>query len=75
MTSNEKSTMVVGNEFKQLTCQATLCVWQHTPATCTADYLELDDHGICIHFDRREEESISPKTDERHNQEIDKDTD
>ena len=59
MTCNEQSKDTIPNHFKQLTCQATLCKYHKRPAICTADYLEMDDHGICIQFERKEMEPVT----------------
>lgn len=59
MTHVKQSEMTIPNHFKQLTCQATHCKYHKRPATCTADYLEIDDHGICIQFERKEMEPVT----------------
>lgn len=59
MTHAEQSKDTIPNHFKQITCQATLCIHHKRPATCTADYLEMDDYGICIQFERKEMEPVT----------------
>ena len=54
MAGCEQSEMTIPSHFKQITCQASLCKHFKYPATCTADYLEHDEHGICIQFERKE---------------------
>ncbi len=51
---NQINDSVIPNKFKQVTCQATLCKHYKWRATCTAEYLELDEHGTCIYFTRKQ---------------------
>ena len=47
MFNNETNKLVIPQHFKQLICQAKNCIYFKYPATCTADYLEMDDRGVC----------------------------
>ena len=56
MTDQEKqSEYVVGHSWKQFTCQAAHCTHNDRRSHCLHDWMELDDHGICIFFKHREE--------------------
>ena len=46
---------VINNDYKRLTCQASHCEYNDRRASCTHEWMELDDHGICIFFERRQE--------------------
>jgi len=51
----EKSEHVIGKKWKQFTCQASYCKYNDRRSQCLHDWMELDDHGICIFFTRRED--------------------
>ena len=59
MTCNEQNKYTIPSYFKRLTCQASLCKHFKYPAICTADYLEMDDHGICTQLERKEMEPVT----------------
>lgn len=73
MTAPEKkSEHVLDNTWKQLTCQASHCEYNNRGALCLHEWMELDDHGICIFFERRQENlankvlELDGKKDSRH---------
>jgi hypothetical protein len=54
--SYEQEIQKSSESFLQMTCQATHCIHNtlrrtHKP-NCDVGYIELDDHGICIHFSK-----------------------
>lgn len=50
MSGRQNQDSIISNDFKRVTCQAKNCIYFKWRATCMADYLELDGHGVCIHF-------------------------
>lgn len=48
----DNETLVIGNDFKQMTCWAESCTWRDVEKPlCKADYVEHDEAGKCIHYD------------------------
>jgi len=49
MTAPEKkSEYVVDKSWKQFICQASHCEYNDRRSHCLHEWMELDDHGICI---------------------------
>jgi len=56
MTAPEKkSEYVVDKSWKQFICQASHCEYNDRRSHCLHEWMELDDHGICIFFERRKD--------------------
>lgn len=55
MTGLDQSTPgTIDNSWKQFTCQASYCKYNDKHAHCMHKWMELDDHGICIFFVKRD---------------------
>ena len=54
MTTNEKSEETIDKTWKQFTCQAAHCKHNDRRSHCLHEWMELDEYGICIFFERRE---------------------
>lgn len=54
MDTNSQLVGIIPKEFKPLTCQADFCANNDCKAGCGMSYIELDEHGICIHFIRKD---------------------
>jgi len=56
MTAPEgKSEYAINKLWKQFTCAASHCKYNDRKSHCLHEWMELDDHGICIFFKRRQE--------------------
>jgi len=66
MTAPEKkSEYVVDKSWKQFICQASHCEYNDRRSHCLHEWMELDDYGICIFFERRDQANKSLNSDAR----------